>query len=225
MSKSHNDENPYLNARRKWNNRETANARYRIAWQLLAILCLMLCIASVGGLITVAQQSKFIPYIVEIDKLGRVQEAMPLDKAAQVNDRIIGATLARFLENTRTVTPDVELQRRAILRVYSHLNTGDPASALLNQHFNGSPERNPFARAETEVVSIEINSILRQSKESWQAEWTETVRDRKGKEIKQEHMRALFTVYLTKSDSQDPAKFRNNPLGIFVKDISWSSLR
>ena len=39
-------------------------------WQILAILSLMITLAAVGGIIHIGSQSKFIPYVVQIDNLG-----------------------------------------------------------------------------------------------------------------------------------------------------------
>ena len=40
-------------------------------WQILGLLSLLIALAGVGGMIYIGSQSKFIPYVVEVDKLGR----------------------------------------------------------------------------------------------------------------------------------------------------------
>ena len=65
-------------------------------------------------------------------------------------------------------------------RVYAVLATGDPATAKMNEWLNGTPESNPFKRADTEMVSVEIKSVMPQTDSTWQVDWVETVRDRKG---------------------------------------------
>ncbi len=64
-------ENPYLAARRSWNDHVGAVMTSRQTWQVMGILCLMIALASVGGIIHIGSQSKFIPYIIEVDKLGQ----------------------------------------------------------------------------------------------------------------------------------------------------------
>ena len=91
----------------------------------------------------------------------------------------------------------------------------------MNEWLNGTPESNPFKRAATEMVSIDIKSVMPQTDSTWQIDWVETVRDRKGV-IKGVpcRMRALVTVYVTPPTAEE--QIRQNPLGIFVRDFSWT---
>lgn len=69
------NENPYLAARRTWNDQSAANIASRQMWQLLGILSLMIALAGVGGMVYIGSQSKFVPYVVEVDKLGQATAA------------------------------------------------------------------------------------------------------------------------------------------------------
>ena len=62
-------ENPNLNTKNIWNSRISELFwKYR-AWQLLSIISLMVTLVAVSGAIYIGSQSKFIPYIVEVNKL------------------------------------------------------------------------------------------------------------------------------------------------------------
>lgn len=50
--------NPYLSARRTWNDHAAQAASSRQAWQLLAVLSLLVALAAVGGMVHVASQSR-----------------------------------------------------------------------------------------------------------------------------------------------------------------------
>ncbi|WP_242468393.1 VirB8/TrbF family protein [Burkholderia plantarii] len=43
----------------------------RQTWQVIGILSLLIALAGVGGVIHIGSQSKFIPYVVEVDKRAR----------------------------------------------------------------------------------------------------------------------------------------------------------
>ena len=59
-------ENPNLNAKNVWNSRISEFFwKYR-AWQLLALISLLIAFVAVSGVIYIGSQSKFIPYIVDI---------------------------------------------------------------------------------------------------------------------------------------------------------------
>ena len=216
--------NPYLAERRTWNEHVGDQVASRQTWQMLGLLCLLIALAGVGGMIYIGSQSKFIPYVVEVDKLGQTIAVSPVDRAKGVDQRVIHAAMAAFIQSARMVTPDVALQRKAIFAAYSMLSSDDPATAKMNEFLNGRPEWNPFKRAEKETVNTEIISVIAQTPETWQVDWTETVRDRQGfVKSPPYRMRALVTMYVTEPAPEiSEEQIRNNPLGIYVSDFAWS---
>lgn len=219
-------ENPYLAARRTWNEHVGSVVSSRQTWQVIGILAMLIALASVGGVIHIGSQSKFIPYVVEVDKLGQTIAAGPVTASDKTDPRVIHATVADVISSARMVTPDIALQRKAIFKVYAHLSPNDPATSKMNEWFNGDDEASPFKRAAKEMVSIEIKSVIPQSPDTWQVDWMETTRDRQGKlKSPPETLRALVTVYIAEPTSQTTdEQLRNNPMGIYVRDFSWSRL-
>ena len=219
-------ENPYLSARRTWNEHVGSVVSSRQTWQVVGILSLLIALAGVGGVIHIGSQSKFIPYVVQVDKMGQTIAAGPVTAADKADPRIVHATVADFITSARMVTPDVALQRKAVFKVYSVLSPNDPATAKMNEWLNGNADASPFKRAAKEMVSIEITSVIPQSPDTWQVDWTETTRDRQGALKGQPvPMRALVTVYTAEPTSQTTdEQLRNNPMGIYVRDYSWSRL-
>ncbi|MGG2299907.1 VirB8/TrbF family protein, partial [Aeromonas veronii] len=85
------------------------------------------------------------------------------------------------------VTPDATLQRKAIFQTYAFLAAKDPATVKVQEFLTVPKEAHPMERAKTEMVSVEIKSVIKQSPdsqqqatESWQVDWVETVRNRDG---------------------------------------------
>jgi type IV secretion system protein VirB5 len=217
-------ENPYLAARRTWNDHTASVVAARNMWQLLGILSLMIALAGIGGVIYIGSQSKFVPYVIEVDKLGQALAFAPAQRAGAVDQRVVHASVASFITDARLVTPDIALQRKAVFRLYSMLSANDPATAKANEWLNGTADSSPFKRAAKETVSIEILSVIPQTPDTWQVDWMETVRDRQGV-VKGEpfRMRALVTAYTVPATPQTTEEqVRNNPLGIYVRDFSWS---
>ena len=218
------NDNPYLSARRSWNDHMESMAASRNMWQILAILSLMITLAAVGGIIHIGSQSKFIPYVVQIDNLGEAIAVSRADMAAPADPRVIHASVAAFINDLRMVTPDIALQRRAIFRAYAMLSSDDPATAKTNVWLNGTDTSSPFKRAANETVNIEIVSVIPQSPETWQVIWRELVYDRQGHPKEPPFiMRALLTIYSIDSTANTTEEqIRNNPLGIYVRDYSWA---
>ena len=223
-AESRETDNPYLTARRSWNEHVGAVVSSRQTWQVVGILSLLIALAAVGGMIWIGSQSKFVPYVVEVDKLGQAVAVAPAQRAAAADPRVVHSTVASFINDARLVTPDVALQRKAVFHLYSMLSANDPATAKTNEWLNATEESTPFRRAEKETVSTEILSVIPQTPDTWQVDWMETVRDRQGIVVGQPfRMRALVTVYTVAPTPQTTEEqVRNNPLGIYVRDFSWS---
>jgi type IV secretion system protein TrbF len=129
--------------------------------------------------------------VIEVDKLGEAVAVGPAQLAGPADARVVRASLASFISSARLVTPDLEVQRKAIFCVYGMLKTKDPATAKMNEFLNGTPETSPFVRAAKITVNTDIGSVLPISARSWQVDWQETTRDRDGGLAgKPAHMRA-----------------------------------
>jgi len=217
-------ENPYLAARRTWNDQSAANVASRQMFQLLGVLALLVALAGVGGMFYIGSQSRFVPYVVEVDRLGQQQAVARADRAAPIDQRVLHAAVADWVGSMRLVTPDIALQRKAVFKVYAMLAPNDPATAKANEWLNGTEESNPFKRAARETASIEITSVIPQTPDTWQVDWMETVRDRQGvKKGEAQRWRALVTVYVIPATPETTEEdLRNNPLGVHVRDFFWS---
>ena len=217
-------DNPHLNARIAWNDHVHGLMSEARLWQTIALLCLMLALADVGGTFSLASKSRFVPYVVEVDKLGQSLAVAPAQTATPADPRVIHASLAAFISNARLVTPDIAVQRKSIFSIYAMMKPNDPATAKMTAWLNGDEASNPFRRAAKETVETEIVSVIPQSSDTWQIEWNEKVFDRQGMPMLPPYrMKALATVSVvppTAATSEE--KIRQNPLGIFVRDFSWS---
>ena len=218
------EENPYLDARKKHNEYESSrNASLRL-WKLFGLLGLLTGLAGVGGMIHIGSQSKFVPYVIEVDKLGQTLPVSVADKAAPADPRIVSSLLARAITLARMVTPDVVVQRNAIFELYASLDSSDPAALKMQEYLGSDSDTSPFKRAAKETVDVQITSVIPQSDETWQVDWMETVRARgDGSLISRFRMRALVRIYVVPPTNRtSEEQIRKNPLGIFIRDFNWS---
>ena len=218
------EENPYLDARKKHNEYESSrNASLRL-WKLFGLLGLLTGLAGVGGMIHIGSQSKFVPYVIEVDKLGQTLPVSVADKAAPADPRIVSSLLARAITLARMVTPDVVVQRNAIFELYASLDSSDPAALKMQEYLGSDSDTSPFKRAAKETVDVQITSVITQSDETWQVDWMETVRARgDGSIISRFRMRALVRIYVVPPTNRtSEEQIRKNPLGIFIRDFNWS---
>lgn len=215
--------NPYQSARHAWGSLHGRVLESRLAWQILALISLACTLVAVGGLVHANSQSKFVPYVIQVDKLGNIIVAGPASPTTRADRRIVLASVSQFISDARTVTSDVSLQRKSIFRLYAMLSTDKPAFAKMNEYMQTAT---PFERAQRESVSVDIISTLQQTPDTWQVDWTETTRDARGIAIdKPITMRALVTVFTTEATVQmTDEQLRTNPMGIYVRDFSWSRI-
>ncbi|MFR2386296.1 MAG: VirB8/TrbF family protein, partial [Bilophila wadsworthia] len=208
------EENPYLDARKKHNEYESSrNASLRL-WKLFGLLGLLTGLAGVGGMIHIGSQSKFVPYVIEVDKLGQTLPVSVADKAAPADPRIVSSLLARAITLARMVTPDVVVQRNAIFELYASLDSSDPAALKMQEYLGSDSDTSPFKRAAKETVDVQITSVIPQSDETWQVDWMETVRARgDGSIISRFRMRALVRIYVVPPTNRtSEEQIRKNPL-------------
>ena len=217
------DPNPYFDARRTYKAHVDEVISSRQTWQVIAILGLLIGFASVGGMIYIGSQSKFVPLVFREDAQHNLISMTRGDKMGKSTLEDYRAQARNFIENVRLVTPDVALQRMAVFRAYAALAPNDPATYKVNEFLQNL---SPFQRATNETVNVEIKSIIQSTEGSWQIDWLETVRDRKGIVQDQYMMRSLITLYqnepTTKTSEED---ILNNPHFIFVRDFNWSKLQ
>jgi type IV secretion system protein TrbF len=215
------NENPFLNSRRAWNSHVGGVVSALRVWQLIALLSLLIALGSVGGIIYIGSKSKFIPYVVEVDKLGKALAVAPVKQLDSLDPQIIKSALASFINSSRLVTPDSFMQGKAIRHVYTMLAEGDPAT---NQMSEWLRKDDPFERAEKEIVEVTIISVLPETDETWQVNWQEVIRDRQGAlQGSPINMTALVTIYQKNQGLvSEEEELLSNPLGIYIKNFSWS---
>lgn len=218
MARTTPPDNPYLAARQEWTERYGSYVKAASAWRIVGVTGMLLAVISTTYALYQSTQVKLVPYIVEVDKLGSAVSAGFPQQIEYADPRVVRATLGDFVTNFRSVTPDAVVQKGYIDRTYALLRTSDPATEKINNWFRSN---SPFEKARTATVAVEVNNIVPLSNQSYEIDWTEYERDRKGKETAVRRFRAVATVALT--PPQDEAVIRLNPIGLYIRDLDWTA--
>jgi type IV secretory pathway TrbF-like protein len=225
MKKMTEIKNPFLSSNNIWNNQLFEMHEQKRFLQIIIIAMIILVLVAMSGLIYLSKQSKWVPYLVEVDPYGKSFYVDIIEPTKIQNPRIIQAQLSGFISDSRTISSDHSLMKKSIFRIYSMLSPQAPATAKMNEWLNKSEDSNPFKRSEKELVEIEILNVMPQSKETWQLDWTEIRRGVQGNLIEEYKMRALITIKISPSnENMSESDLKLNPTGIFVQDFSWSKL-
>ena len=211
-------DNPYLAARLEWNERYGGFVKAANTWRIVAVVSLTMALIGTSYALYQSTQVKLVPYIVEVDRLGTPASAGFPAQIDYADPRVVRGMLGAFVTSFKSITPDAVVQKQYIDRTYALLRTTDPSTEKVNAWFRGA---NPFDRARTATVSIEINNVVALSNQSYQIDWTEFERDRQGKELATRRFRGIATVTL--SPPLDEATIRLNPIGLYVRDFDWTA--
>lgn len=218
MARHDHPDNPYLAARHEWNERYGSYVKAASAWRIVGITGMSMAVIGFSYALYQSMQVKLVPYIVEVDKLGAAAVAGYPQQIEYADPRVVRAALGGFVTSFRSITPDAVVQKQYIDRTYALLRTSDPATEKINSWFRGN---SPFEKAKAATVAIEVNNVVALSNESYQIDWTEFERDRKGKEAATRRFRGIATVTLT--PPQDEEIIRLNPIGLYLRDFDWTA--
>jgi type IV secretion system protein VirB5 len=211
--------NPYIAARREWDERYGDLVTRARNWRTVAFLCALIALVASGGIVWLSTKSRVVPFVVAIDHLGRPLASGIADETSATDDRLKRASVLNWVENVRTVTTDGIAQRKAIDHVYAQIANGSHAQAFISDYYRSDP---PQKRAETETVAIEVNTVLPTSDRTYEVDWIETSRDLYGTVKSTDRWKGSFTIAL--DPPTDEGLARINPLGIYIIQASWSKV-
>src|SRR5687767_10281446 len=109
---------PYQRAGQLWDER-IGSARVQARnWRLMAFGALALSTGPSGGLLWQSMQSRVVPYVVEVDRLGEARAITEAEATYHPTDPQIAWHLAKFIGNVRSVSLDPVLMRGNWLEAY-----------------------------------------------------------------------------------------------------------
>ena len=211
--------NPYLAARREWDERYGDLVTRARNWRLMALLSGLIALMATTGIVWLSVRSHVVPFVVLVDNLGRSVASGIADQTEPGDDRLKRASVFNWVENLRLVTTDGVAQRKAIDRVYSQIASGSAAQTFISDFFRNDP---PFKRAQTTTVSVEVKSVLPTSDRTYEIEWSETTRDLYGAVKATDLWKGSLSVAV--NPPKDEHEARINPLGIYITDMSWAKV-
>ncbi|WP_436883108.1 VirB8/TrbF family protein [Enterobacter asburiae] len=204
-----------LRARQEWDERIGSAVSAAKNWRMATFFSLFISSCSVFGVIYIGSQSKIEPYALNF--CGNTPTLLPpltTVKADQLRNQYI-KNIRDFIESSRSVYMDVAAEKKIIFNAYSYLISGTPAWTQLTQKFK---DQDPYKRAETELVKVEINDVLPLSDNTWQAEWTETTTDRNGNILSVLKYKATMNTLIVPPKTREAATA--NPLGFFIRTFN-----
>ena len=205
---------PYQKAAQVWDERIGSARAQAHNWRLMALGSLGLSLLLAGGLVWLDRSGAAVPFVVEVERNGAVRAVGPATAAYNPSDAQIAYTLARFIENVRSLSIDPVVVRQSWLRAYDYAS--NRAAVTLNAY---ARDNDPFANVGRLTISVEVQSVVRASDSSFQIRWLERSFENGAAKDAKRWSGVLSILIVPPRSAELIAK---NPLGIYVHTINWS---
>jgi type IV secretion system protein VirB5 len=205
---------PYQRAAQLWDER-IGSARVQARnWRLMAFGGLFLSTGLAAGSLWQSMQSRVVPYVVEVDRLGEARAVAPADAEYRPTDPQIAWHLGRFIGEVRSVSLDPVLMRANWLGAYDWVTAR--GARFLGDYARSA---DPFGQVGERTISVQVTSVVRASDRSFQVKWSEAAFER-GSYAGTSRWTAILSVEMRPPASAEA--LRKNPLGLYVDAIDWS---
>lgn len=220
IKKKHKEnQNPYLNhsGKRIWNDRYLNLSQARKHWQYMTIFLGTANIFLLILIFKLSTASSIRPFVVELSK------GMPIGIASSKeglpdNEKLTEYAINEFITNSRSIVGECEAQKHLLDKTYAF--SANDTLNFLREYYT---KHNPFEKAETVSVEVNVLNCLKIGKKMWQVTWDEIEKSKEGSSLVNE---SRFIGTLMIEQTEPNPKFLNiNPFGIYVTKLSWTKIR
>lgn len=213
----------YLAAREEWDDRFASQRKTVGFLGITTIISLGIGGLGLGYGIWTTARTQYIPYVVQVDNLGRAEIAAEPQLVGQWPDIVVKRELGLFFNRLRTISPDLSVVVKNHEAFEKFLPAGSPAEQKIRSYFSRA-ENDPRKRAARETVAVEIVGVNLVSGSSWQIEWTETAFARQsGRKQGVKRFAAIAQIEFRTPKSRELLK--ENPLGMFLLDLDTQEVK
>jgi type IV secretion system protein VirB5 len=178
---------------------------------------LLLSLANFCFFVYAVKQQKTVPVLVNVMPTGEAQYLGEVRQqgALQVPETAVQYQVRKFITNLRSVSTDPEVLYNNIDECYAMVTAS--YEPVMTRFLRGA---SPFDLVGKARRSVEVESVLKITGNSYQIDWRETLTDNTSSR-KAARMRALVTVRMLPPGD---AAVRKNPLGIYIENCEMTEL-
>ncbi len=215
--------NPFIAARNEFMNAFGDLAKRKRNWQVIAFSLVGLLTLVTIAYVRLVQSVRVVPYLVQVDRLGRVVALGPADELRRPDQRLIASQLAQFVRAIRTVLPAVAAPAQAEVLARGYAFVAPEAAALLNDYF-ASPANDPRVLGLRLTRQVDVTGVLRvPNSDVWRLQWTETERSTQPDgATRTTAWEGYVTVRLVPPRTAETVQ--DNPLGVYVASVNWTQV-
>ena len=211
------DYNPYLAARREWDERYGDQITRARNWRTMALLCSLTSLVACGGMIWLSVHSRVVPFIAVIDGLGRPIASGTGDQTTTADERLKKAVLLQWVEQLRSVTTDGVAQRKNNRPRLQPHREQQPRDVFRFGLLQSESAVCPCAEGDRERRGP-VGSANQRTHDRNRVGGNNAGSLRSVKST--DHWKGTFTIAINPPSDERTA--RVNPLGIYVVSANWS---
>jgi type IV secretion system protein TrbF len=207
----------YLTSQVAWDERFgdviTRAKNWRTAFLMICVLAfLQTCV-----LLEEMHRSHVVPFVVAVDSLHRAVGMGLATETSIADPHMIQAQLQQYVVDARSISSDPYILKSHLEQVFDWTLPQCQARGFLVDYIR---TLDPFSVAKANTVEVDVRNVNAISPQSFEVDWVETKRDNLGALVSKDEWKGVFQVALYAA--KDEAHAAQNPLGIYITDISWS---
>jgi type IV secretion system protein VirB5 len=206
------NDTPFNNNLKEFDEFIGESRRRERSWRRVTLVLLAFLILSALGWLHVSSLPKAVPYVIEVQPWGESKYVGAAERAQSGAINITEASwryyLRKFIEYTRQISPDRQVTLSNLGEAYAMVT--QTGSGVLTNMLKGE---DAFAKIGGNHREVALETLIKVTGKSWQADWVEVVSDATGEEKSSTRKRGIYTVLQGQPDER---QLKSNPLGIFV---------
>ncbi|MEJ6469945.1 type IV secretion system protein [Fusobacterium nucleatum] len=181
-------------------------------WQIAFLVMSCFTFFSLIAYVRLANKTKLVPFIVEIDKERKPTFVGRMDQINYIaDDSVVFSILNEFVINVRSISLDKVFTYKKIKMEYSFL--GKDMKNKMNGDINALNLEKKFKDKQT--IDVQVTSMLKNSDNIYQINWTEKYYT-DGNYTSLKKWTGVFSITQDKNLSEEDILI--NPLGIIIQD-------
>ena len=198
---------PYIKARKEYDEiTHNINASKR-NWQRIAFVLGLALLISITSNIFTIRRAHIIPYVVQVDNVGRAIAVSEAKELALNDERIIKAFVYQYIDRARSVISDPQALRDNLSQVYQE-SIKSVQSNFLDGFYK---DNNPFDYAQKKGTRhVEFLVFLKEAENTYSVEWREIERNYDNQLLEESHYKALISVIQIPHTHED--QYREAPI-------------
>ena len=195
--------------------------RQSARWKYFALISFGCLVTSLGALIYAINLPKTVPLVITVSDWGEAKYVGAVSNYSyngiKVPEIAINYQLRKFIINRFSIPYDSHILRTNLQDCYSAL-TRESAAKLSSE----IKTDNPMRQYGKKIVTVEIETILKLSAQSYQVDFLIITADSRGQINGRERMRGILAVKLMEPPAEDQIL---NPLGIYITNFDFTHIK